>query len=509
MFALFLCYSLVQAPIPGINEPHYLCKAKRFWDSAYCPGDFFLDSSNTHFVFYVAVGWLTKFLTLSQTAFVGRVAAYGLLAAGWTVLVRQLVPRAGSAALAAALFLGWTSAQIELFHANGFSGEWIVGGVESKVFAWGLLFWSLARLARGSRFSAAILAGLAISFHPVVGVWGGLGLLVAAVALRKETTLGLGSVRNWLAPVALLILAALPGLIPAIAALMQSVPDAAEADRIQVFKRLGHHLDPARIPPRIYALYGGLTLAWLAAVLWLRIARRRSQNPHNRIAQATWFWFVLTSVVVALVGIGVGMLQFADLPLAAKNLAVKLMKFYPFRLFDVLIPVAVLVAVTEVFLWPQKTAAVRAAVLTLIGAAAFAVGLSADLGSRNPERFAESQEADWIDVCRWIDRHAPPDAIVVVPMGELTFKWYASRATYVTYKDAPQDAAGLLEWYRHRKLLIDWAQRSYFDEQFSRQELAELGRLTGATYLIARRLGPIDQDWVYRNRWYRVYKLSE
>ena len=51
VWAMFLSTSLIRAPIPAVNEPHYLGKAKHYWDPAWCAGDFLLDSSNPHLVF--------------------------------------------------------------------------------------------------------------------------------------------------------------------------------------------------------------------------------------------------------------------------------------------------------------------------------------------------------------------------------------------------------------------------------------------------------------------------
>ena len=35
-------------PAPDVNEPHYLGKAKHYWDAAWCPADFFLNTADAH-----------------------------------------------------------------------------------------------------------------------------------------------------------------------------------------------------------------------------------------------------------------------------------------------------------------------------------------------------------------------------------------------------------------------------------------------------------------------------
>ncbi|MFG0295345.1 MAG: hypothetical protein ACF8PG_05500 [Maioricimonas sp. JB045] len=60
LLAMLLGYSAIDAPIPGVNEPHYLTKARNFYDPAWCAGDLFLESGNAHWVFYVVMGPLTQ-----------------------------------------------------------------------------------------------------------------------------------------------------------------------------------------------------------------------------------------------------------------------------------------------------------------------------------------------------------------------------------------------------------------------------------------------------------------
>src|SRR5690606_21616877 len=64
LLLLFLAYSFWCRPVPSVNEPHYLTKAKHYWQPSWCAGDFFLESSNPHLVFYRTVGALTQWFTL-------------------------------------------------------------------------------------------------------------------------------------------------------------------------------------------------------------------------------------------------------------------------------------------------------------------------------------------------------------------------------------------------------------------------------------------------------------
>ena len=163
--ALFLSFSLARSPIPGVNESHYLCKALHYWQPDWCQGDLFLESANPHAVFYQAFGWLTTRMSLAQAALVIRGGQSLLLAIGWLALSVRCLGGTRRAMTAATLFL--------LLQATGtWSGEWLVGGAESKVWAYGFLMLAAAWGLDRAWLKCAIAGGLAVSMHPVVGCWG-------------------------------------------------------------------------------------------------------------------------------------------------------------------------------------------------------------------------------------------------------------------------------------------------------------------------------------------------
>ena len=165
VWATFLLYGAIAAPVPGVNEPHYLCKAKHFWQPEWCAKDFFLASKNAHTVFFGTIGCLTNWFTLDQSAWVGRGLATLFLAWGWLRGLSPLFCTRWAPLWCAWVFLAFAS-------IGNFSGEWLVGGVEGKVFCYAFLLIAFGEFLHGRKRVAAFWSGLAISFHPVVGVWG-------------------------------------------------------------------------------------------------------------------------------------------------------------------------------------------------------------------------------------------------------------------------------------------------------------------------------------------------
>src|SRR5690606_21157499 len=68
---------------------------------------------------------------------------------------------------------------------------------------------------------------------------------------------------------------------------------------------------------------------------------------------------------------------------------------------------------------------------------------------RGVEPIAAQRQAysDWRAVCRWVDQTLPADEVLITPRHQQTFKWYAQRAEVVNWKDVPQDAESLVQWY--------------------------------------------------------------
>uniref|UniRef100_A0A7C2NUJ0 DUF6798 domain-containing protein n=1 Tax=Schlesneria paludicola TaxID=360056 RepID=A0A7C2NUJ0_9PLAN len=483
----FLLYAAIAAPVPALNEPHYLAKAKHFWNPDWCAGDLFLQSANAHTVFFVALGWLTLFLPLPAVAWIGRVTSLALLAGGWTAFTRQLIPQTGAALLSAWLFLGLQS-------IGNFSGEWVIGGVESKVYAFAALFWAAAWMLQGRPNLAAAACGVGIAFHPVVGLWTLLAVIGAWLARRDGFWRSI-RLRPTAVGVAVLVLTALPGMIPVVQLLTAAVDPTTRytGTYLQVFHRLGHHLDPMQFPRSAYVCYLGLLMLWLIGVI---VGPRTTQ----------WRWLhraVLWAVIFAVVGVLVGWGPRPPNLLPGYEWRMHLLKFYPFRLADALLPMAVAWLAT----WTLSAGFVPRRGMVMLGVLVVAATLWRGFRLAQAERYRASQEAGWLDACRWMREHAPRDAVVHTPHFRWTFKWYAERAEYATFKDCPQDVAGIVEWNRRLLLLTRRFQEGFADGVYTWEELQALRAETGITHIVTDRLGPMDFPPVYQNGSFRVYDL--
>ena len=482
------------APVPEVNEPYYIGKAIHFWNPDWVQDDFFLQTKDTHSVFYFAFGWLTLWLSPTVLAWCGRLLTWGLLAWAWRRLSFAILPRRWCSILTAALFV----CLLERCHV---AGEWVVGGFEAKGFAFVLVFLGLEALIR-ERFSRAwMLLGAASAFHVLVGGWSVVALGLAWLWLGRQAP----TLRSMWPAIIVGFLLSLPGLVPS--AMLNRGTDAEVmrlANQIYVYGRLAHHLAPGQLPP--YFVIRFTTLF----VLWLLLSRVTPGDGRLQRLRT----FVGATVVIALVGVAIAPLAYVNQALAAA-----LLRFYWFRLADVIVPAGV--ALTGVALAVAMLQSRPAFGKLLL---AFAVGAAGvHLGIHAVQRpFPTPPPADrlpdyaaWRLACDWIAHSGdvPREAKFLTPRMAQTFKWYAGRAEVANWKEIPQDAEAIVEWWRridaiHATGNSEPRQHWYGTlAEGGAERLRRLGEKYQADYVLTVSSPRLPLQAVYRNRSYTVYKL--
>jgi hypothetical protein len=430
--------------LPDVNETVYLTKALHHVDPTYGRGDWFLETPDAHSVFYAGMGPILAACGLESGAWVGRWLGWLAVAVGFRHAVVPLVPTALGRLLAAGLFA------LGLQHTTA-AGEWVIGGCEAKVFSWALVLAALGELAR-DRFPAAVFFfGGATALHPIVGGW---GLVACGFAWWRCRPAG-GMTRTGDAGVTSAALSggllvgglalAAWGVLSALS--LSAGVDAAGrtlANRIYVVERLYHHLLPRRF---VEAMIVRHLLAILVGTIMHRVVP--PTPARGRVAA-----FREAALAISLAGCLIASAE----PLAP-DLVIGLLRYYWFRLADVIVPFTLAASAAAVLtddatytkILPGRPAVVRGMVIA---------GLLVNVGihSRHwplpgrsglqPRADTKVDSAAWADVCGWVKDHVPPGSRFLTPRGAASFTWRTGLPEVVAWKNSPQDAVSLLEWRR-------------------------------------------------------------
>ena len=510
LMALFFVYA--GDPAPMVNEAHYLVKAKNFWDSGWCSGDLFAASGKAHTTFYVVFGWLTQFTSLSMAAWIGRWIGWALLAIGLQRLSWRMLP----VPLAS---LGVATIWIAAIEHGNLAGEWVVGGIEAKVPAYGFVLLALSEMVDRRWNRVWPLLGMASAFHVLSGGWSVLAAMLAWWATERKRIDRVPLVTKWLFAGGAI---ALLGLVPAVwLTAGASSEDSALAAMIYTYVRIRHHLLPFDLNIEWYVRHFSLVVV----TLWFLSAPRRSGSSGNQESWDRVYWFTLGAVGIALIGLVIGLS-----PKVAPVLAAKLLRYYWFRLTDAVVPLAFALLMMQ---WvcsdwgnesKSKVAGIVVCVLSiiLVGTSSFhrgQLGLPPSashrlLGYRIDDTAQQQRNAfaDWLAVCRWARSCTPEDEVFLTPRHQQTFKWYAHRAEVVNWKDVPQDAQSLKEWhtrFRHvfpkhaNRVTIRYSALNEFRDKYGVRLMIVDRRITGPNLPLVK-LYPESPE---ENSTYAVYEL--
>ncbi len=445
--ALVLIFCCVGTLPPGVNESHYLPKAKFALDSSFASGgDLFLMSANSHWLATYAAGIMARIFDLATVAWIGRAASWIFLSFAWLQFCRSLhIPRV----IRPIALLGW----FLLNHYAHWSGEWFVGGFEAKAVAYPCVLMGLAYLVKDRWIAGWIWLGVAIAWHPVVGGWVAVTVVIAWLFApnRRER---LWSERFGIATG---LAISCVGVIPALSGLVGSDREGnLSAAQIHAFYRLAHHMTPRTFAPeRNWDAGILLSVFLLATCCYLRPAMKVArEQAMNRVLILAW-----SAVAICLVGWCIDRsVNFGLRP----DIAARLLRFYFFRWADVVVPLAIVVVAAK---WLTQLCFIAGSTqlsgVTKSGSYILAATMSgmailgflhwAQISKLNlPPAVMDSPDRhrDWLAACQWIRENTPADSLWLTPRDQQTFKWYAGRAEVVNWKDVPQDNASVIQWYR-------------------------------------------------------------
>ncbi len=531
LLLIFLC---VGDGVPGINESHYLPKAKHVWNANFAPGDLFLASHDSHLLSSALAGLAAIWLPLDTVAWIGRLTSWSLLAFAWLRLCQSLnIPRILSPFALVTWVLG-----IAYGH---WAGEWVVGGFEAKAIAYPCVLLGIAAASIGNWQQTWLWLACAVAWHPVVGGWAGICVGLSWLLLPRLSQRFVQQL-PWLA---LGVCIGLIGVGPAFSGLGgPSVIDNVSAAQVHVYMRLPHHLSPQLFAPERHtaAIVSLVVLAISTLVYRLSISVRSRVACQNYRVLLTSAWF---SVFFA----SIGWLIDWSLSNSRPDIAAPILRFYWFRWADAAVPLA-----SSLVLWkwlsmanslsgsPREETksmprphhrgllglALAASTIVLLARLPWSetrVLPSADrlvvdsvgkIDRQSVDRFV-----DWLAVCQWIRENSPHDSLWFTPKYQQTFKWYAQRAEVVCWKDVPQDNAAVIEWYHRIQRCAPQRMPNGEQRDWTTEELLKLSAEYGFRWVLLDKtqqlnapaleiLYPLIENGYYPdNRSFAVFRIPE
>ena len=421
-----------------------------------------------------------------------------------------------SAALGLALFLprqGWLA------------GEWMVGGAEAKTWAYGLLLLAFALWCQGRRLRpAALLAGLACSFHALVGLYGAAGLLLLEVQRRRRQS-GL----PWHSGLGLLLLPFLLGAFALVQPMRQQAGwGKASAESVQagspgvswiyVQLRLPHHLAPLSWSSSHWqAALGPLLILALVVTLWRWLCKRRPQ-----LLAAAGLQPGVMAAFGAWVGLAAGLFVLG-LIVAPFDPQGHWLRFYPFRLADSLLPLLLallLTALLQVWLAGRKRGCGLALALTVLLVASQAPAVHSGTLWLPGAAFEPRVQRRGLNVA--IQALTPANSVLLTPpVGFEDLAWRLQRSTVVQFKLFPSQSLAIAEWYRRLTAVVggppEQSGRLGFDAvdrlrdaygRLSPEQLQSLARRYGVAAVVttAEQAGPTGWRRGYRDPFWTLWQ---
>lgn len=434
------------------------------------------------------------------TSVVGRLACYLLLAAG-LVRVQQVLGLQGWL-LVAVVFL------MDRFPSLA-AGEWITLGVEPKVFSYALVLLAMGDLLHStpSLTRAAILLGLATSFHVLVGLYATFSLLILLLGQglwrghsRAEIFRALGA----------FLLAGAFALRPVAVHLGHPAPTPSpgelSASYIYVFLRAPHHLDPASWAPG----WWWTPMVYLLALLASGWRLRRGTDAQARRAGTGLLLLALGSLIPFATG----------LLIAPFDREGRWLQYYPFRFADVMVPLITYLLLAR-SLQPAtpgpRFRRVTALTMTLLVMALLPAFFRQVRLLREYPGPAQQVSAEWRDMTGWIRNTTPPGALFITPpRTSTTFPWLARRRMLGTFKQTTL-SGGLPEWQRRMSALAGWsgpwptngwAAAYAIEERYLHLDTAQVQTLMKryqASYFLTHRIHTLDLPLAYTNTEFALY----
>ncbi|MBN1953163.1 MAG: hypothetical protein JW801_18305 [Bacteroidales bacterium] len=430
---LYLFIVLVLLAFPyhiDFNEMDVLPYARSVYNKHWLPADWYLNLDIPYrYLFSYSIGFLAEAFGWMATIFIGRFLSYLLFA----IALRELSRILNAGKLYFLFFLAW-AVYIKVFRFGmGDAGEWIVGGLESKVFAYSFAMLSLAAFIKKRNNPGMVYAGLALSFHLLVGIYN-IFCLLPVVLLNQAK-----DIKSVLKSAYLFVIMGSLGLYGIFYQLFKAAPEGYSSGwDIYVTVRVGSHTLPD-FSAKTWIL---LLLFTVGVIFFILKSKKQEVKAMGGYAVFSVLILVIGLVIYQLPG------------------GVPYMRYYFFRFSDVMLPQLFLLMLAA-FLSEGSIGAFLVRQVRYVKPLAFILagifclsGISKLIkeGTLNAGTFLERTLPDK-KMAAWIRTNTDTEDVFIIDPGDFYFYINCERPSFVSWKHSPQNSKDIMEWYARLKRL--------------------------------------------------------
>lgn len=377
-------------------------------------------------------GFFVEYFGFIATIFFGRIVSYIFFSYVFVKLLKVIELDYFLGCIGLMLFL--------VFFPKGMNaGEWMIGGLETKVFAYSFALLSITKALKKEDTYALFFAGLALSLHLLVGVYHTICLSSIFV---YQSTKGEIEIKDLIKRGYWYLIGGAWGLVGISYYLFDLTSEAANIGwDIYVEVRVPYHTIP-----KLYfeALLFPFLFTLVNAGIFL--------ISKNRLLR-TMSLYVLITVAIS----GVGYVLYL---VGAQSL----LRYYFFRFNDTIQPFLTILTLLILFgNLLEKSRDTKGKRLIVPGLVVMLFGFFTFKNEGNisawltPSTYSEKElkQTSSIDLelMEWIDQNTPMDAVIIAPIEMESFYILAKRSLFVSWKHSPQRPDDIVEWYRRIQLL--------------------------------------------------------
>ena len=387
----------------------------------------------SNFLFNWILGYLLNNQETLIIIFIGRIISYIFISYSYIKLSRTLNINSYLSTLSYVIFLYYFENGI------GDAGEWMVGGLESKVIAYALTILSLSYFLREKYKTGTFLAGIAVSTHLLVGGYNILCLCPVLVLIAIRNVLHFKTI---LQCILLFLITGAIGILSILNIILSNTPKNIQEEGwgIYVNTRVPHHLIP-----------NFETNTWIILIILTLVNLLHLKN--KSIAKKYLATYSLSTIFILSIGL-----------LIYYTSETHYLRIYFFRFSDSMLPLITILLLASL----NISSRIRIIIFTLTTLFILPNILKEKEIKRfilrksyNLESIYKKTDPDII-MTKWIMNNTSDYDIFIVPPEKLYFCMNTEREVFITWWMLPNQKEykttrllpnEMIEWYNRLKLL--------------------------------------------------------